>query len=235
MNVYFLDDDEREIKTIKSVTDEWNGKRCRFFVNKSLQEIMTGIKDNEKTVLFLDTRTRVQDMGGFEIACKIRGINKECHIVYVSSYPEDINFCFKNFVRPSGFLLKPVSKSDYLNMLSSIEHIYYEQIRKKKIHLSAGGALYSFLPNDIIYFTTVGKKLMCKKTNDEEMEFYGTLSELEVEYGDSFIRCHSGFLVNRSYITGMVKNCITLRYCSETLPVSKKYKTIVSDFLKNEK
>ena len=62
-------------------------------------------------------------------------------------------------------------------------------------------------------------------------EFYNTIGNLEKQYCDDFIRCHSGFLVNRQYIKGIRKGEIELNGCEETVPVSKKYRTVINQLI----
>ena len=148
--------------------------------------------------------------------------------MFMSLYPEDMPLCFKNLIRPSGFLLKPIAPPEISELLHSISQHERKTAKTNIIHISTREYKYNIEINKILYLSTVGKKLYVKMTNGEKLEFYGTLSALEKEY-DNFVRCHSGFLVNKLYIKGIKRGEVELVGCSETLPVSKKYKSVIEN------
>ena len=99
-----------------------------------------------------------------------------------------------------------------------------------RISVRAGGEQFSFSTDEIMYFTTIGKKLALKTSDCQTVEFYGTLKDIESKYSEYFLRCHSGFLVNKKYIRRFSKSSIKLKNSAEELPVSKKYVKNVTNF-----
>ncbi len=231
MKVCFFDDSAEGIKTIRAYCDSHCRENISYSLNPDLTDFFRDLDSCGISLIFLDTRVVRGSLGSFELAKKIREASFCVHIVFMSAYYEDMPFCFQNLIRPSGFLLKNSTANDIdsiLNAVTAADSV--PETSAVKISVRAGGEQFSFSTDEIMYFTTIGKKLALKTSDCQTVEFYGTLKDIESKYSEYFLRCHSGFLVNKKYIRRFSKSSIKLKNSAEELPVSKKYVKNVTNF-----
>lgn len=227
MIVFCFDSDKKTENIFRDIIDSNDIGVEKFYFNDKPESVAFS-GDAGSIVAFIDTRIQEKKRNSFFLAVRFREKYPDSHIVFMSLYPEDMPLCFKNLIRPSGFLLKPIAPSEISELLHSISQHERKTAKTNIIHISTREYKYNIDINKVLYLSTVGKKLYVKMTNGEKLEFYGTLSAFEKEY-DNFVRCHSGFLVNKLYIKGIKRGEVELVGCSETLPVSKKYKGVIEN------
>ncbi|MBQ7718217.1 MAG: response regulator transcription factor [Clostridia bacterium] len=233
MNIYFFDEDSLNLKHIYSVAMKLKRRGYEVYINIPSGNMLGILKENGDNVIFIDTRLSAEG-GSFAIAQAIRACSDSTHIIFMSSHIEDMSFCFKNLMRPSGFLLKPVDETEVSEIVDKIVN----KIKKKKrledmLYISTHEYKRTVNIDQILYFATFGKKILCKTSGGESIEFYSTIKSLEKRFSKDFIRCHNGFLANKKMITGLNKGMLKIKNCEETIPVSKTYKQAVELFLKN--
>ena len=83
------------------------------------------------------------------------------------------------------------------------------------------------LLRDIYYIESSNKKVVFH-TKDGKIDTYGRMDDWEAELGDSFYRCHRGYLVNLEKITAYNVDTIDLINGDSLILAQKKY----SDFIK---
>ena len=227
MKVFCFDNDKNTEKLFSNIisSNKFGVESFRFSENPLEIDIYEEVSSD--SVFFIDTRLQLKKQNSFSLAARIRERFPLCHIIFMSQYPEDMAFWFKNLVRPSGFLLKPMAPNEIMSLLSAIDSLSKKSARAKSILISTRELKRNVELSRIVYFSTSAKKLYCRQTDGEQVEFYGTISKLEEDLESEYVRSHSGFLVNKSFIKGLVKGELELFGCKETLPVSKKYKTRV--------
>ncbi len=233
MYIYFLDSDSESLDTIHALAPYLQALDCTPVINLPPVELLETLPSQSRFLVFLDTR---YNGTGFALAEAIRKAAPLCHIVFLSAYAEDMSFCFRNLIRPSGFLLKPVESEEIQHIVRAVlrQDTADEEGRAEKICLSAQDFKRTVEISNILYFSTLGKKLICRTVDGETIAFYGTLKALEKRYAGNFIRCHSGFLANRDLVLGIKKGMLQLKKCSESLPVSKKYRPFIAAFLQRD-
>lgn len=227
MIIFCFDTDCRNEEVFRNAFKSGDVVVHQFYFNPKLIEEKV-FSNGCNIVVFIDTRVNTKGKNAFWFAIHFRERFPECHIVFTSHFPEDMAYCFKNLIRPSGFLLNPISSSEISLVLSDINQLESKNKRRNTIPIVTREYKYNIEISKIIYFATIGKKLGLKLVDGKTLEFYGTISKLEREY-DSFVRCHSGFLVNKMYVKGIKKGELELIGCDETLPISKKYRTIIKN------
>lgn len=232
MKIYCMDSDADTLDLLHSILPLLQSEGCSLRINIPAAELLNALSSEKSSVVFLDTR---HAGGGFSLAKAIRGVSDTCHIVFMSAHVEDMSFCFKNLIRPSGFILKPACETELLEIIRSVlqKTRGTAAARVESICLSAQNFQRTLAVGDILYFSTRGKKLVCRTRDGESIEFYGTIKALAARYAGNFIRCHSGFLANRDYVRGMHKGMLEMKNCTEALPVSKRHRAEISAFLRH--
>lgn len=95
----------------------------------------------------------------------------------------------------------------------------------ERIHLhGADGSDYFFLSDSVLWVeSTRGGKHSVVHTNDDAVETRAPVSALERSYGHLFVRCHSSYLVNPTYIRTMRRFAVTMTDGTELPVPEKKY------------
>jgi DNA-binding LytR/AlgR family response regulator len=229
--VIFVFDHDFDTYTSISAAAEKSDEECIIYHNENIKNAIKIAEDEPCCVIFIDTRLHGKKKNSFSIASSLREKLPESHIIFVSAYQEDMIYCLKNLIRPSAFLLKPLSISEVESVLNSVVNTSLRKNRAKSICISTHEFKRMVEINKILYFATLGKKLVCYMITGEKIEFYGTIRELANKFSEDFVRCHSGFLVNRLHIKGLNKSELELDGTSEKIPISKRYKTDILDDL----
>lgn len=194
-----------------------------FFSGEKLWEALE--RGEHYDLLFLDIELR--NMNGVEVGKKIRDElgNETIRIVYISAKQDYAMELFN--VRPMNFLVKPISEEAVLENirkameLTDINKTCFEyKFRKQTFKVPYG---------DILYFESEHRKILIH-TKTGLKETYGSLSELEKETPEGFIRIHQSYLVNWIYVTHWKYDAVHIKQ-EHILPVSRTYRKNVSSFL----
>ena len=227
MTICLLEKDETQCLRLKKMLAGLLCERDRLLVDPSLAVIRENERRGDGTVVLMSTRYPVKDGNFLLLARKIREIDEKSHICFMSPSPEDVGFILGKLVRPSAFLLSPVEERDLRQLLSDVDN--YEKNRRRQeeervIVVRTSAIIHRFRVQDVLFFTTAEKKIVCHAGNGEQVSFYGTLSKIEADYPDILLRCHSGFLVNRGKIRDFDGARSVLRLqTGEEIPVSKRH------------
>jgi len=101
-----------------------------------------------------------------------------------------------------------------------------EQKEKEEQHtlLVKTGASYHSIPvENILYAENNGRKIILH-TKEGLLEFYGKMNDLEEELGKTFFRCHRGYLVSLSHVSGYDSGNIYLKN-GESIYLAKRKST----------
>lgn len=188
--------------------------------NTLLNEINNGKRYD---IIFLDIEMKNEN--GIQAARKIRRVDKNAYIVYVTSYEQYMREAFS--VRPFQFIVKPFEMSEvesffdeaYQEILASD---YYFRYRYERIE-------HKILVKDIIYFKSNKRKLYIH-TVQGEYEMYGKLCDIEkifLKGKITFMRIHQSFLVNYTYVVAIGYDYVTL-YDGTRLSISEDRKKQIS-------
>lgn len=96
---------------------------CDIISFSSAREALEHAQNNLVDVAFLDIQMKA--MGGLSLAKKLKDINGNTNIVFVTGYPQYAKDAFA--LRASGYLCKPVLAEDIANELSNLRHPIEEQ------------------------------------------------------------------------------------------------------------
>ncbi|MGJ0906512.1 LytR/AlgR family response regulator transcription factor [Clostridium botulinum] len=182
-------------------------------------------------IYFLDIK--MDKLTGLEVAKKIRLINKEAIIIFITGLKDYVFDAFD--VNAFHYILKPIDE----NKLKDVLYSALLQFDKKDEFIIAktiSQATKIFL-KDIMYIESQHRKLRIH-TKNNIIEYYHKISDIEKElYGCSFFRCHKSYIVNLKYVESYDNVFITL-INSEKIYVSKyrldDFSKAFMYYLKNE-
>lgn len=192
-------------------------------------EDMIKSKENFE-VSFLDVE--MKEISGIDVAKHIRkeqekrGREKSI-IIFVTGYREYMEDAFD--VNAFHYLVKPVDEKKFYTVFHRALKEMAVKTKQKKLSviIKHNGMQKKVLLKDIYYIESSNKKVVFH-TKDGKLDTYGKMEDWERELGDSFYRCHRGYLVNMEKITAYSVDTIDVTNGDSLILAEKRY----SDFIK---
>ena len=166
-------------------------------------------------LIFMDYQ--MENLNGIETARKIRNLNNNCAIIFVSSYPDIAIDTFE--VEAFRFLIKPIDK---VKLFKSIDD-YRKKIENDDfIVLKSRQNVTILRTSEIIFCEALGRHTLLHTTKGK-IESSKNIKEIEKQLShDYFFRSHKAFISSFSHITGYDNNSITCDN-GETAFISRNY------------
>lgn len=217
-------DDEPEIRNAMAEKIRYRYPESKICLYSNGEEII-----NEKTlpdILFLDIQ--MPHINGMEAARRLRSISDNMIIIFVTVIEE---YVFQAFdVRAFNYIVKPFEDERLYKILDDAVRECYEGNENKQIpisvNVSSGGRHFNIKVDRIVYAEVFNRKVTIH-TVDEDIEYYGKLTDLQEKLGVGFYRPHRAYLVNFDYIRKYDAATIYLEK-GEAAMAKKNY----SDFVK---
>ena len=206
------------------------------------REALESLNREKIDVVLLDIR--MPEMDGMEAARHIAGMAQPPAIIFTTAFDA---YAIKAFeVNAIDYLLKPIRQARLLAALQKTRagppvsrqaleaaanqprrHLSVHE--RGKIHLVAIGQVL-YLRAELKYVTV--------RTADREFLVEESLTRLEEEFADEFVRIHRNCLVARAAIAGFERNAdeaesgwaVVIRDTGEKLPVSRRQAGVVKQF-----
>lgn len=180
-------------------------------------------------LLFLDIQ--MPGVDGVEAARQLRARNSSACIVFVTGVKEYVFDAFD--VGALHYLLKPVDPAKFAEVFerARAECLRYDASQEKKLLIRTRTRTETLSSSEILYAESQLKKLAVH-TQDRTIEYYGRINELERQLGDTFYRCHRGYLVNMAYIAGYDGDSITLTNGERIYLAKERYADFVKSYLR---
>lgn len=174
----------------------------------------------------------MEKMSGIEAAKQIRIREKKTGkpksiIIFVTGYREYMEDAFD--VNAFHYLLKPVDENKFHTVIKrALKEVSYNEKQKNlSVIVKYNGMQKKVMLKDIYYIESNNKKVVFH-TKDGAIDTYGKMDDWERELGDSFYRCHRGYLVNLENIIAYNMDTIDVVGGDSLILAKKKY----SDFVK---
>ncbi len=173
--------------------------------------------------------------GSLEITKELRRKNPESYVILIADNSISPVVYMRPQINAGSLMLKPLGRTNISEVIGEAIGTYVEKEygdKNQTFVVENRGERNIIGYRRINYFESREKKVfLC--TESEEFGFYNTLDELEVSLREDFIRIHRSFLVNRQKIASVFisQSRVVLTDGSE-LPLSRSYKPMVRDYLK---
>ena len=211
-------------------------------IASSSNELFSYIRNNpSQYLIFLDLDFGSGKLNGIDVAKTLRQTDSDCKIVFTTNHHEMAMDVLKSGVEPFGFL----EKSSDISKLADGYHKYIAMLLNKTrsevsdnvetILLSpCMDESVSVLLDDIVFVETeknVSHGITYHTVNGSVLTIISTLdAELE-RLGDSFIKVHRSYLVNRKHILRMKDGFLKLSNQQE-VPCSFRMRNEVKKWVK---
>ena len=216
-----------DVEQVAVVAEAKNGKEA---IDLALQ--------TKPDLLLLDIRMPVMD--GIEAAQHAQKLEPKPHIIFTTAFDA---YAIKAFdLNAIDYLLKPIRLERLQAAINKAHALQPKQIealkplQKTRTHLSIherGRVL--LVPIETIVYLRAELKYITVRTAEREYLIEESLTNLEVEFGERFIRLHRNSLVAPSFIAGYEKRSVDgenqwvalLKGISETVAISRRQQHLV--------
>ncbi len=168
-------------------------------------------------LLFLDIY--MPQLDGIKTAQKIRDIQKDLKIIFLSSSKEHYPQAYEVFA--FNYIIKPFD----LERLYTVLNRALDELKKDnmyKICIQYKGTVHSIDCRQIWYIESKNKILLFHLANESILQCYGKLEEMMKELPNQyFFRCHQSFLVNLAHV--MEAGDAYFRVGQTMVSISRKY------------
>lgn len=168
--------------------------------------LLEAARHSENTgIYFLDIDLK-SDINGLKLAQELRNYDPRGFIIFITAHSELSFMTFQYRVEAMDFVLKDNPAEAKVKLRECLlraweRHVSLANRARKAFTIEVGTRKISVDHEDILFFetsSTIHKIILHAK--DRQIEFSGTMKELERALDSSFVRCHRSFLVNRNNI-----------------------------------
>jgi two-component system response regulator AlgR len=224
-------DECREAFPLAIVDEAHNGREALEVLNREKVDIV-----------LLDIR--MPEMDGLEAARHIAGMASPPAIIFTTAFDA---YAIKAFeVNAIDYLLKPIRRErlmmalgktragppvsrEALDAAANLPRRHLSVHERGKIHL---------VPLADVLYLRAELKYVTVRTVDREYLVEESLTKLEEEFGEAFVRIHRNCLIARAAIAGFERNAqesesgwaVVIRATGEKLPVSRRQQQVVKQF-----
>ena len=219
-----------EIENVKVVAEAKNGKEAIDLALETKPDLM-----------LLDIR--MPSMDGIEAAQHAQKLEPKPHIIFTTAFDA---YAIKAFdLNAIDYLLKPIRLERLQTAINKAHALKPKQmealkpLQKTRTHLSIherGRVL--LVPIETIIYLRAELKYVTVRTAEREYLIEESLTNLETEFGERFIRLHRNCLVARYFIAGYEKRLnqdnepqwvALLKEISETVAISRRQQYLIRD------
>ena len=177
-------------------------------------------------IVFLDIQ--MDGMNGIEAARSLRERQDEIVLIFITGIKEYVFDAFDLYA--FQYLLKPLDEKKFAEVLDRAVKEAGRKKEKRGIFIKARNL--TLAQTDILYIESRGKKVEIHTARDEEsIEIYAAMDELEGQLGEGFYRCHRAYIVNMAYITEYGGDRILLTNGDKVYLAKRKYGDFVKAYM----
>ena len=192
-------DDEKNIRQLREKKIVKQYPRAEIVLFSSGEELL--LSDLKIDILFLDIQMSGRD--GMETAIELRKRDNDMIIIFVTAAEE---YVFRAFdVKAFNYIVKPIDDEKFADVLrKAVDEL--DLVKKnekgpeeKYVMINKCGVHTKVILDDIVYAEVFNRKVVIYRMNDE-IEYYGKMSDLEALTGESLFRPHRAYLINFKYV-----------------------------------
>ncbi|AYJ35235.1 Response regulator of the competence regulonComE [Lactiplantibacillus plantarum] len=208
LKTFVVEDDPEQLATLKQII------KNHIMINDfdmeltlatgQAQALLDYVETNPNLdgLYFLDIEYPGQDLNGLALATRIREVDVNARIVFVSTHSEMAFLTFERRIEPLDFIVKDLGQETVKAKVETDIRVAYERYTKHGVtskamfSYSKGGQLFNVPLNQVLFIETgaVRNKLVLHLT-DRIVQYNGKISDETVAHPELF-RIHKSFLVN---------------------------------------
>ncbi len=207
---------EHYLKKFRENHKEWEIKWDSFY---SAEELLNYYEQNGNEVDILITDIEMKGLNGVDLANKIRSMDKNIVIFFLTSHTEYAIQCFRP--EPMNFWVKPVSYNSFSEDLCRA----IQRIDKAIRYISIIEERHTIRLNvdNIIYIEKEERKTLIHMINGVHIT-NKLLSQIEHELpAELFVRIYQSYIVNLAFVKVLKEKHIILKHTGQSLNVGRTY------------
>lgn len=217
LKIAVCDDDNKQADYLQTLVSAWMRKgnhTCRTESFPSAEAFLFEYaEDKAYDILLLDIE--MGGMNGVDLAKTIRQTNDTIQIIFITGFPDFIAEGYE--VSALHYLMKPVLPEKLHTVLDKAA----ANLAKSEKRLSITyDRQTDFVPLSQIMYIEAQKQYILIHTISETYRMKGSLSDMEKQLDEYFIKCQRSFVVNLRYVTRIKNDCVLLKNGSE-VPISR--------------
>lgn len=202
ISIYICDDEETVRHQIKTAL-EWKilmeGYDMKVICTAAAQELFDILKDNRRSIYFLDVELNDEAWDGFSLGQELRRRDPHGTLIYITGYGDLAWKTFQYHLEAFDYIVKDKEQTGPFaaRCLEAVHARLQDECRDPAeiFSLRSGDETRYVSLEDILFFETAPKAHhVFLHTADSRVDFVGSLNELEVRLGERFIRVHRAYL-----------------------------------------
>lgn len=188
-------------------------------------QIMEAIEKQKFNIDLLLLDIHMSAMDGIATAEYIRRNRVDVDIIFITVSTEYVyeGYTYKAF----AYILKPIDEQRMIYELK--RYVEEKEQTEDYLNIPIHGMVQRVALSKIMYFESDVRKIRIHLKR-EIIEFYAKMDEVEeVVKGKWFFRCHQSYLINKNYVTSVMRNAITIDGIA--IPISRKYQKTMKEIL----
>ena len=231
MNIAICDDERVIREQINELIKKENPGVCPDFYETGDSLLAAG---KQFDIVFLDIQMDGTD--GIETAKKVRERStlkgaEDTILIFITGIRE---YVFEAFdVAAFHYLLKPIEEDKFREVFQRAKR-ELEKRKKQRwetIFIKTRKRSYTLEKDSILYIESRAKKVEIHTTG-KIIEAYASMNEMEALLGESFYRCHRGYLVNMAYVAEYDGESVTLNNGEYVYLAKEKYGEFVKTYMR---
>ena len=227
MNIAIVDDEIFIREQIRSLIKR-RKPDCRTEIFTTGEELLEA--GQYFNLIFLDIQ--MEGINGIETARILRKQHEDAVLVFITGIRE---YVFEAFdVSAFHYLLKPIEEQKFMDVFDRAvkEAVKQRGQKQEQLFIRTKNRNFTIKQNSILYIENRAKKVEIHTIDAEEIiEIYATMEEMHQKLGESFYRCHRGYLVNMAHITGYSGDSISLSNGEKVYLSKKKHSEFVKEYM----
>ncbi|MBZ9607261.1 LytTR family DNA-binding domain-containing protein [Clostridium estertheticum] len=220
--IAICDDEPVQVRVIEKYMESFNKeKKFHIICSNSGEQLLSQIQYKPAHICFLDIQ--MKGMNGLEIGKKIRELNKNAIIIFITGFKDYALHAFG--IKAFDYIIKPITEERFKNLFQEISEklkITYRYAEEEKdLTIKTKEGIYNIKYDSIYYFEKHLRKIVavCKGKNLEFNESFKNLKDhLDMT---CFTQCHQGFIVNNKKISFYKNQQICVEKINLYIPVSR--------------
>ena len=237
MNIAVCDDDKIILKMIQHMIKNAKPSNTEDFAVTTFytgEDLLSAIKGSKYIparhfdIIFLDIQ--MAGINGIETAKAIRADDEETVLIFITAIKQ---YVFEAFdVSAFHYLLKPINQQKFTSVfLQAVREVQRHQNTSNEILVVKSGKNSITLQQSRIYYIESNNRKIIVSMQDEKLECYGKISEMEHVLREDFFRIHKGYLVNMKYVERYSRTEVQMKN-GKRFPISKyKYQDFIKAYL----
>ena len=218
MKIAICDDEVRGRERIRTLLEKEfsQAQTCEF--DSGMELIKSVEKGYQPDIVLLDIA--MQGMDGMETARRLKELS-DAILIFVTGVKEQVFEAFD--VGAFHYLMKPVDQDKITDVLKrAMQEVEKRKTAPRYMLIKAEGGHHRVPVDDILYAENNGRKVILHMKTGT-LEYYERMNHLEEVLGEGFYRCHRGYLVALSAISGYDHDSITVGQGDKIYLAKQKY------------